>query len=122
MPACGAPEARGFSSLWSGRAVATGRGALALLTLATLALATIPHGVARPEPVAGAPSRPVRAAPGVPLPSFTLPDLAGQPLRLEAQRGRVVLVHFFATWCEPCREELASLSRLIQGPLGPRIA
>ena len=27
--------------------------------------------------------------------------------------GRVVLVHFFATWCEPCREELTSLNELV---------
>jgi thiol-disulfide isomerase/thioredoxin len=31
---------------------------------------------------------------------------------LEAARGHVVLVHFFATWCESCREELPALNRL----------
>jgi peroxiredoxin len=43
---------------------------------------------------------------------FTLSATSGPPVRLEAQRGRVVLVHFFATWCEPCREELPALRRL----------
>lgn len=46
------------------------------------------------------------------LPSFTLPELGGRDVALSAQAGRVVLVHFFATWCEPCREELPALSRL----------
>jgi thiol-disulfide isomerase/thioredoxin len=32
---------------------------------------------------------------------------------LSRHAGRVVLVHFFATWCEPCREELASLNELV---------
>jgi thiol-disulfide isomerase/thioredoxin len=31
-----------------------------------------------------------------------------------------VLVHFFATWCEPCREELSSLSRLLERQGGER--
>jgi thiol-disulfide isomerase/thioredoxin len=31
---------------------------------------------------------------------------------LEAVRGHIVLVHFFATWCAPCREEMPSLDRL----------
>lgn len=33
-------------------------------------------------------------------------------MALEAARGKIVLVHVFATWCEPCREELPALSRL----------
>jgi len=45
-------------------------------------------------------------------PTFSLPNTAGADVALESARGRVVLVHFFATWCEPCREELPALNRL----------
>ena len=43
---------------------------------------------------------------------FVLPMLDGPPQGLAQFRGRVVLVHFFATWCEPCRAEMASLREL----------
>jgi thiol-disulfide isomerase/thioredoxin len=45
-------------------------------------------------------------------PAFSLPTIDGATAVLEAARGHVVLVHFFATWCEPCREELPALNRL----------
>ena len=48
------------------------------------------------------------------LPLFVLKDSTGQPRDLEAHRGRPVLVHFFATWCEPCRDELPALNRLVE--------
>ena len=47
-------------------------------------------------------------------PSFVLEDLTGVRHDLSDSSGRVVLVHFFATWCEPCREELPALQRLLE--------
>jgi thiol-disulfide isomerase/thioredoxin len=45
-------------------------------------------------------------------PALSGTDVSGKPFDLGARRGRVVVVNFWATWCEPCRDELPSLERL----------
>ncbi len=45
-------------------------------------------------------------------PPFALPDLAGKRVRLEDYRGKVTLVNFWASWCDPCREEFPHMAEL----------
>ena len=45
-------------------------------------------------------------------PDFTLRSVAGPNLRLQEQRGQVVMINFWATWCGPCRQEMPHLNRI----------
>ena len=47
-------------------------------------------------------------------PDFTLHTMNGPNMRLQEQRGRVVMVNFWATWCGPCRQEMPQLNRLYE--------
>jgi peroxiredoxin len=47
-------------------------------------------------------------------PAFRLPDLAAARVSLEDFHGKVVLAHFWATFCVPCRHEVPGLEALWQ--------
>jgi thiol-disulfide isomerase/thioredoxin len=57
---------------------------------------------------------PVPAAQAKRAPNLELKDLKGNTHKVSDLRGSVVVINFWATWCQPCREELPLLSRLSQ--------
>jgi thiol-disulfide isomerase/thioredoxin len=56
----------------------------------------------------------------LPEPELTLKDLDGKNVSLSDYKGKVVLINFWATWCEPCRVEIPWLIEMQQkyGPKG----
>jgi len=45
-------------------------------------------------------------------PAFALPDLTGRRVRLPDYHGKITLVNFWASWCEPCRAEFPHMAEL----------
>jgi thiol-disulfide isomerase/thioredoxin len=74
--------------------------AAAILTL----LLTL--GTTSAEPPAGEPIPDCCAA------KLTWTDLSGREQKLDAYRGRYVVLNFWATWCQPCREEMPALVKV----------
>ncbi|PYU48384.1 MAG: hypothetical protein DMG53_06845, partial [Acidobacteria bacterium] len=45
-------------------------------------------------------------------PTISVPDISGHELDLTSYRGKVVVLNFWVTWCEPCRAEIPELVEL----------
>jgi thiol-disulfide isomerase/thioredoxin len=54
------------------------------------------------------------------LPDFVAKDLEGRTIRSADYRDKVVLIDFWATWCEPCKREMPGYQKLLDryGPRG----
>ena len=60
----------------------------------------------------GGSGQPGKVETGAPAPSYQTTSLAGDSVSLAAQRGKVVLLNIWATWCHPCRDEIPELSAI----------
>jgi len=59
---------------------------------------------------------------GEPVPPIALHTLDGREITLQSLAGQVVILTFWATWCEPCRDELPLLSRYAERHAGDGLA
>lgn len=57
---------------------------------------------------------------GYPAPAIELPDLEGKNVELSDYRGQVVLLNFWALWCDPCKAEMPDFQEALDtyGPQG----
>ena len=60
-------------------------------------------------------------APAESTPKLSLKNLSGETQKLSALRGKIVVLNFWATWCEPCQDELPRLSKLSQAYAGKNV-
>jgi len=55
-----------------------------------------------------------KAIEGEPAPSFETKLINGQKFNIELAKGHVVILHFWATWCSTCLEEMPALNEFYE--------
>ncbi len=79
-------------------------------TLGLLAFAITPHRAASADPFQELSL--IRTPKPMAAPDFIAERVGGGKIRLADERGKVVFLNFWATWCPPCKEEMPSMERL----------
>jgi peroxiredoxin len=67
---------------------------------------------AKPESGPPAQTPPQMAKVGFIAPDFKLKNTLGEFVTLNQLRGKIVVINFWATWCEPCRSEMPSMEEV----------
>lgn len=83
---------------------------LILTSIALVALIILFFGIQKQEKI-----EIEKAIEGLKAPDISLRDQSGRDLRLSDLKGKVVFINFWASWCQPCRDEMPSLQVLYNG-------
>ena len=80
-------------------------GTFAYRTLSRLTEPTVPYAPSAQSDLTG------EAQESAPAPDFTVYNADGSTVALSEKQGKPVFINFWATWCPPCRSELADINK-----------